>query len=116
MSHDFNNGSPSANTNYFNTNWRLDTMDASFVALTPDANDSLYEVDGPNIASFGNSSTSETYNNFYNYITWNGQTCSSTNNFWYFSGRWNVTNTPQVTYTALGAGTITLPTNAFYKH
>jgi hypothetical protein len=113
MSHDFNNGSKS--TRYYDSSWQPDGPTSGNYMTTPDALDEIYEIDSPNIGAFA-SSTSETYNNFYDYITWNGQLCSSTNNFWNFEGRWNSTNTPQVTYTALSTGTIQLPTNALYNH
>lgn len=37
-----------------------------------------------------------------------------TNNFWYWEGRWKANQTPQVTLTNLGPGTIRLPTKSFY--
>lgn len=112
MSHDFDNGSQS--TTYYDSTWQSDGPGSAFKTNVPDTNDKLYTIDGPNIASFGNSDSSETYNNFYDFITWNSQICCDTNNFWHWQGRWKINQTPQVTYAGVGTGTITLPTSSYY--
>ena len=112
ISHDFADGA--INSTYYDTNWQPDGPTNDFKTMIPDASDKLYTIDGPNIGAFGTNSY-ETYNNFYDYITWNSQICCDTNNFWQFQGRWKIDQTPQVTYTNLGIGTITLPTNSFYS-
>jgi hypothetical protein len=66
MSHDFNNGSKS--TRYYDSSWQPDGPTSGNYMTTPDALDEIYEIDSPNIGAFA-SSTSETYNNFYDYIT-----------------------------------------------
>src|SRR6202012_4737612 len=48
-----------------------------------DDNDKLYTIDGPNIdndPSFGATNSIAEYKNFYDYVTWFTETCSSTNN------------------------------------
>jgi hypothetical protein len=112
MSHDFDDGQRS--TNYFDSTWQTDGPVSDFKTVIPDSGDMLYTIDGPNIANFDNTNSSETYNNFYDYITWNSQICCSTNNFWYFEGRWKANQTPQITFTGLGTGNITLPTSPYY--
>ncbi|HEY1663040.1 MAG TPA: hypothetical protein VGI03_11535 [Verrucomicrobiae bacterium] len=111
VSHDFKDGSP--NPMYYDTMWQSDGPGSDFKTVIPDLSDNLYTIDGPNIGPFASDSY-ETYNNFYDYITWNSTICCSTNNFWYFEGRWKSSQTPPVTFTGLGTGTNNLPTNSFY--
>lgn len=94
-------------------NWTSDGPDSSFETVILDASDNLYSIDGPNIAPIS-VPTTEVYYNFYDYITWNSQVASSTNNYWHWQGRYNYNNTPNITFTDLGTGTVTIPTNAFY--
>jgi hypothetical protein len=112
MSHDFTNSAP--DTYYYDTTWQPDGPNPPYDTTNLDASNNIYTIDNPSIGRASSLSTAETYNNFYDYLTWNGQTCSNTNNFWYWEGRWNSTNTPQVTFTNLGTGTINLPTTSFY--
>jgi hypothetical protein len=112
MSHDFDDGQPS--TKYFDSTWQADGPAPDFKTVIPSSSDMLYTIDGPNIGDFFDTNSSETYNNFYDYITWNSQICCSTNNFWYFEGRWKTNQTPQITFTGLGTTNITLPVSPYY--
>jgi hypothetical protein len=114
VSHDFNNGTGSSS--YYDSTWQPDGPDfvGTNKTVVLDNNDKLYTVDVPNIGSFA-SDSAEVYGNFYDYVTYGGQTCSDTNNFWHFQGRWKADQTPQVTFTDLGTGTITLPNTPYYS-
>ena len=115
MVHDFTDGARglnNTNVSYYNT-WSDDGPQNEFKTIIPDANDKLYALDGPNIGSEGQTST-EIYDNFYVYVTWNSQMCSDTNTSWHFQGRWKDGQTPPITFIDLGASLITLPTNAYY--
>jgi hypothetical protein len=77
-----------------------------------DNTDRLYAIDAPNIDGFdGATNEYEKYDNFYDWVTWNGQTCSNTNNFWHFEGIWKYNQTPQVQTVQVGPGLMTLPTS-----
>jgi hypothetical protein len=112
MSHDFDDGHPSSV--YFDSTWQPDGPQADFKTTSPDTGNMLYTIDGPNIASFQNTNSSETYNNFYDYITWNSQICCATNNLWHFEGRWKFDQTPQITFTLVETGNLTLPSSPYY--
>ena len=114
MSHDFDNGSISSV--YYDADWKSDGPDdADFnKTVIPDSKDKLYTIDAPNISAFG-SDSSETYNNFYDYITWDSQICCETNHFWHWQGRWKANQTPAVTFTDLGGGIMVLPQSPFYS-
>ena len=109
MSHDFIDGQ--RDTRYYDTTWQPDGPQTGYYSTTPDNADHLYAVDGPNIVQGLATTDHQTYNNFYDYFTWNAQTCCDTNNFWYFQGRWQASQTPQITTVGLGTGTINLPPN-----
>jgi hypothetical protein len=93
------------------TNWVTDTTSQTNV---PNGNDKLYFIDAPNIEGNAGTSSLEIYYNFYDYATWNGQTCSCTNNFWHFRSRWKFNQTPQITFIDLGTGSIAIPSNPTY--
>ena len=99
----------------YNPPWTADGPDHAgenkTVAL--DNNDKLYTIDAPTLDLFEqNLESAETYKNFYNYITWNEQVCSDTNNFWHFQARWQ---NGQFTMKDLEGGTINVRTNAYYS-
>jgi hypothetical protein len=113
MSHDFIDGHPDANTNFYNTNWVPDGGPSmSRETTAPDANNMLYATDPPNNAQSTATNTSETYNNFYDTLMWNSSPCSSTNTFWSFQGQWIGNQAPQATNEHLYPYLMTLPTNS----
>jgi len=114
MSHDWDDGNQSSPgngpKNYWNTAWVDDTSLAQFQKLVPDSSDKIYDRDAPNIASFGNKKTSETYNNFREWTEWNGEACSDKAE-WHWQGNWEKAQSPQVTLAEVGSGNIALPAN-----
>ena len=114
MSHDFDDGVKS--TTYWDTTWQPDTSYSQYQNLTPDVNDQIFDRDAPNIAQFGNTDSSETYNNFRQWITWNSQVASDQYTEWYWQGRWKNGENPEITLKDVGTGTISLPdaNDAFY--
>jgi hypothetical protein len=114
MIHSFENGI--SNTLKWSDTW---TDDATATTTNLDNQNKLYLIDAPNIGPIGGTNY-EKYMNEMDYVTVNlgsgEQTCSATNNFWYWQGRWNELQYPPpfITYTALGIGTNTLPSTAFY--
>jgi hypothetical protein len=54
--------------------WADDTSNPRYLRLTPDDADKIYDLDEPElrISRF----SSETYNNFRQWVEWNGETCS----------------------------------------
>jgi hypothetical protein len=109
--HDFNDGVK--DSAYFDNDWRGDDSDELFQVLTPDTNDQIYDRDAPNIASFGNKDSSETYKNFRQWIQWHLEPASDYG-AWCFQGRWKVDQTPQITLKEIAQGAIALPATAHY--
>lgn len=107
ISHDWKDGVKNTAANYWNTAWVDDTSLASWTRLTPDADEKIYDLDGPNIAAAGTTDY-ETYNNFKQWIEWGGDRCSDDAS-WYFQGRWQRSSSPQVTLKDVGTGNIALP-------
>jgi hypothetical protein len=112
MSRDWNDGVKNTASNYWNTTWIDDTSYFSNQKLTPDSDDKIYDRDAPNIAKFG-TNDSETYNNFREWTEWNGDNCSDRAG-WYWKGRWQASEFPQVTFTDVGTGNVTLPDTSFF--
>ena len=116
MSHDWEDGVKSSvgngATDYWNTAWVDDTSSASFQKLVPDADDKIYDRDAPNIAAFG-TDDAETYNNFRQWIEWQGEMCSDKAE-WYWQGRWQKSAAPQVILKDVGTGNITLPATSHF--
>jgi hypothetical protein len=107
----YGDGTPVSMLSY--SNWVDDSPLPSFKTIIPDSNNNLYSIDAPNIAPIA-VPTTEVYYNFYDYITWNSQVVSSTNNYWHFQARYNYYSIPQIPFADLGTGTIIIPTNSFY--
>jgi hypothetical protein len=110
-SHNFADGRETSGTNRA---WTPDSSSARYVRLTPDTNDKIYDLDAPDLR-WGNK-TAETYNNFRQWIEWNGKRCSDYAH-WYWQARWRVNRDPkkQITLNKLGTGNITLRTRAYYR-
>lgn len=89
----------------WDTSWQPDTSYASFQMLTPDANDQIYDRDAPNIANFGVVDSYERYDNFREWVQWNGTRCSD-NEGWYWKARWKKDKSPQVTLKEVSSGQI----------
>ena len=113
MSHDWIDGAKSTVANYWNTTWQDDTSAASWKKLVPDADDKIYDLDGPDVRQVGPSNDVETYNNFRQWIEWNGNRCSD-NAEWYWQGRWQKSVTPQVSLKDVGTGNIVLPSKSHF--
>jgi hypothetical protein len=110
-SRNFMDGRESVGTN---KTWTRDTSKPAYLRLTPDANDKIYDLDGPDLR--WGSQTSETYNNFRQWIEWNGKTCSEYA-AWYWKARWRVDRDPrkQITLNELATGNTNLPARAYYR-
>jgi hypothetical protein len=72
-------------------------------------NDELYDTDGPDLPAA--TRTAETYNNFRQWLRWDGRPCSNFA-YWYFQVRWK---DKKVTLKDVGQGSIELPQRAFYN-
>lgn len=113
---DFSNGSLSDSSA-----GRDDTSFASFKDLTPDANQKIYDIDGPTVGNkFRVNHTKETYNNFTQWVTQNG-TQVSDKVTWHYQARvdddLDAASKPRNKDTELndvGSGHITIPSAAKY--
>ncbi len=110
MPHLFANGAPYQG--YYSDDWSIDPFSSKYVSLIPTDEDKIYFVDGPPVGKYASDSF-EFYCNFYSYVTWNSEVCSS-NSFWHYQGRWKVDGTPPISAVDLGTGIINLPTTAFF--
>ena len=102
--------------NLSSLNWTNDSLRAAFKTVTLDNNDKLYAIDAPGIVGAPTlaDDSVEIYDNFYDYVTWNSQNSSDTNNVWHLQARWKTNQAPQFTLVDLGDNTISLPQNSFY--
>lgn len=101
----------------WDTAWQNDTSDASFQRIIPDANDKIYDRDAPNISNFGQTDSYERYDNFREWVEWNGTRCSDYAG-WYWKARWKADQSPKVTLKEVSSGEIApLPSEAdnFYS-
>ena len=105
--HDYVDGAPNKHKKSFG-DWLDDTLLAMQV-FTSVSNDELYDTDAPDLPVA--TQTAETYNNFRQWLEWDGRPCSNYA-YWYFQARWK---DQQVTLKDVGQGSITLPQQAFYK-
>jgi hypothetical protein len=106
--HDYVDGAPRKGPKSF-VDWADDTLPEMQV-LKSVANDELYDTDGPDLPG-GAAQTAETYNNFRQWLEWDGQPCSNFA-YWYFQARWK---NQMVTLKDVGQDSIKLPEQAFYK-
>jgi hypothetical protein len=109
-SHNWTDGNP---TKQFNSNWTPDNSNPPYLKLKPDSNDKIYDLDAPDLR-WGEKS-SETYNNFRQWIEWNGEKCSDYS-LWHWQARWllNKDLSKQITLNKVGKGNITLPSKPQY--
>ena len=109
-SHNWMDGAKAPGTN---DNWTKDTSKPVYLKLTPDGGDKIYDTDAPDLrwAQF----TSESYNQFRQWIEWNGEKCSD-DAAWHWQARWKVDKDTrkQITLNELGTGGLTLPNKAFF--
>jgi hypothetical protein len=105
--HDYVHGSPHKHKKSFGV-WVEDTG-LEMQVRTNIVNDELYDTDAPDLPTA--TQTAETYNNFRQWLEWDGRPCSNYA-YWYFQARWK---DQQVTLKDVGQGSIPLPQQAFYK-
>jgi hypothetical protein len=94
--------------------WTGDTSNPAYLRLKPDKSDKIYDLDGPDIR-WGQES-SETYNNFRQWVTWNRATCSDYAT-WFWQARWHINRDPtkQIALNeAQSAKSLTLPSKPYY--
>jgi hypothetical protein len=98
----------------FTNDWIDDTSGPSLLRLQPDDGARIYDLDAPDIR-WGDVSF-ETYNNFRQWVEWNGERCSDYAP-WHYWARWHVREPPeaQVEVNDLGSGpSRALPRGPFY--
>jgi hypothetical protein len=102
------------NQRRFDTAAIPDTSKPSMVRLIPDSADRIYDTDAPDTRPTGQWSF-ETYNNFIQWVTWNGAVCSEAAT-WHWQARWRFHPNPlqQTTLNELGRGRIPLPDARFF--
>ena len=100
-------------TKQSNTTWANDFSNPKYLKLVPDSDDRIYDLDAPDIR-WGLRSY-ETYNNFRQWIEWNGEKCSDYAP-WHWQARWHLDKdtTRQITLNEVSAGNIILPPKPFY--
>jgi hypothetical protein len=103
MRRDFQDGAKDSSR--WDAAWQDDTSDASFQKLVPDASDKIYDRDAPNISDFGVRDSYERYDNFREWIEWDGTRCSD-NAPWFWRARWKKDSAPQVTLKEVSSGAI----------
>ncbi len=111
FSHNWIDGHSAPSTNKV---WTSDTSKPKYLRLTPDSEDKIYDLDAPDIR-WGEKSY-ETYNNFRQWIEWNGEKCSDYG-LWYWQARWKVDRNTgkQITLNDVGVGkNIVLPNKPHY--
>jgi hypothetical protein len=94
--------------------WTADTSKPTYLRLKPDNGDKIYDVDAPDLR-WGQES-SETYNNFRQWVTWNGARCSDYAT-WFWQARWHLNRdaTKQITLNEVQpAKNLKLPSKPFY--
>ena len=90
------------------TGWIDDTSHAENVRLVPDANDKIYDTDGPDIR-WGQRSY-EIYHNFRQWVEWHSERCSDYGN-WHFRAQWqaNPDQARQIRLSDVGPAHVALP-------
>jgi hypothetical protein len=108
MAHDWQNGIKMEGAKTWTKTWADDTSNPRFLKLTPDDADKIYDLDEPElrVARF----SSETYNNFQQWVEWNGETCSEFAPwFWQAIWRAKADTTAQIELNQCDKGKIELP-------
>jgi hypothetical protein len=109
-SHNWMDGLPTKQTNQI---WTRDTSQPQYLKLKPDSDDRIYDLDAPDVR--WGAKTYETYNNFRQWIEWNGTKCSDYA-LWYWKARWvlNQDMKKQITLNKVDVGNMTLPDKPTY--
>jgi hypothetical protein len=105
--HDFVDGNKHKHKKSF-VEWADDTL-LGMQVLKSAASDKIYDTDGPDLPSA--LKTAETYNNFRQWVEWDGQPCSGYAR-WYFQAQWK---DQKVVMKDVGQGKIKLPPKAQLK-
>jgi hypothetical protein len=105
--HDYIDGAPHKHKKSFGV-WLDDTL-LTMQVFTSVALDEIYDTDAPDVPSA--TQTAETYNNFRQWLEWEGRPCSNYA-YWHFQARWK---DQAVTLKDVGPGSIAMPKAAFYK-
>jgi len=106
--HDYVDGAKAVHKKSF-INWIDDDSMALMKMLNPSTNDKLFDTDGPDLPT--GIKSAETYNNFRQWVEFDGIPCSNYA-FWYFQARWKAQT---VTLNDVGSGTMKLPDKPYYK-
>jgi len=116
--HDWSDGfklkEGNGHSDFWNTTWVDDTSPSTFLKLTPDDQDRIYDLDAPDLRHGGRNY--ETYNNFRQWIEWNGERCSDSH-LWNWNARWQANRNQrlQIQLNELGTTNKTLPDQPFYR-
>lgn len=96
-----------------NTAWTKDTSNPKYLRLKPDGDSRIYDTDAPDLR--WGESTSESYNNFRQWIEWNGEKCSDLAP-WFWQARWQANKKldQQITLNQVGPGNIKLPSKPHF--
>jgi hypothetical protein len=106
--HDFVDGKPAVHKKSWK-DWVADDSQPGLLELDPMTDDRLFDTDGPDLPTA--TRTAETYNNFRQWVEWDGVPCSGYGR-WYFQARWK---DQKVTLKDVGRGSIPLPAHPHYK-
>jgi len=93
------------------TGWD-DTSDSAFKDLLPDNDEKIYDIDGPANGYYSVNHTAEIYENFWQWVTWNDETCSATQSWHYQSWIDEDLGEDDTELNDVGLGHITIPTNS----
>lgn len=113
MARDWRDGIKFKSAKTWTDTWADDTSGPTYLRLTPDDGDKIYDLDEPDLR-FGRFS-SETYNNFQQWVEWNGETCSEFAP-WFWKARWRAKadTTAQIELNKCDKGKIELPDKPHY--
>lgn len=105
--HDFVDGKKSVSKKSFKP-WTEDTHIG--MQAFDSSNDKLFDSDAPDLPA-GAARSSETYNNFRQWVVWDGKPCSDYA-YWFFQAQWK---NQKVTNKKVGTGNFVLPSKAHFK-
>jgi hypothetical protein len=113
MAHDWQNGIKMEGAKTWTKTWADDTSNPRFLRLTPDDDDKIYDRDEPELRVARLSS--ETYNNFRQWVEWNGEACSDFAP-WFWQAIWRAKADPakQIELNKCDKGKIDLPDKPRY--